>query len=638
MKRFLSLALVIALVLTMCPLVFAEATYNEAPELAALVEAGELEPVADRLPKNPQVLTVAEVGKYGGTWTQATPDGTYNHARSHMTGYLDQNAMIYDTDKVTIIPNWLESFENDAEYKVFTFVIREGLRWSDGDYVTTEDVAFWWNDILKNTEFTSSDSYYYDATLEIVDDYTFKFVFETGKPMYYTYWAMSASSRFVWPSHYLKQFHPTYVEDIDAVLAAEEYDDWKTMLESKANNQVNPDLPVLAPWVLTVDKTQTNTLTFERNPYYYVVDQNGNQLPYIDDTVINIVESTDLMNMKIVAGEIDYQAGGLSESFSNYPMFAQYAEEMNYTLWTTPHNEPGALNFMVNIASKDPVKAPVLSNVEFRRALSLGMDRDSVIATFYSVGPHVSKKAQFSFLEDSPYYDEEWTNNYIDFNVDEANAKLDAMGMTQYDADGWRMTPNGEAFDLTVLSPSYDVQWTEVAEMVASQWRENLKLNINVTMVDPSLWGQRVNANDFDITDLTGSGCNGFQTVTNTSVQNWTAYTDGCDWGCFCFTGAYAEGEAAGIVTDEIKAQVERLNELGNIIVTTSDAAEKDASIKEVAQIWKDGLFCIGIGRRLPAIIVVKNYVKNVTEAAHGAGWDFGANGVVRADGIWFDK
>jgi len=638
MKRFLSLALVLALVLTMCPFVFAEATYNEAPELAALVEAGELEPVAERLPKNPQVLEVAEVGKYGGTWTQATPDGTYNHARSHMTGYLDQNAMIYDTDKVTIIPNWLESFENDAEYKVFTFVIREGLRWSDGDYVTTEDVAFWWNDILKNTEFTSSDSYYYDATLEIVDDYTFKFVFETGKPMYYTYWAMSASSRFAWPSHYLKQFHPTYVEDIDAVLAAEEYDDWKTMLESKANNQVNPDLPVLAPWVLTVDKTQTNTLTFERNPYYYVVDQAGNQLPYIDDAIINIVESTDLMNMKIVAGEIDYQAAGLSESFSNYPMFAQYAEEMNYKLWTTPHNEPGALNFMINIASKDPVKAPVLSNVEFRRALSLGMDRDSIIATFYSVGPHVSKKAQFSFLEDSPYYDEEWANNYIDFNVDEANAKLDAMGMTQYDADGWRMTPDGQSFDLTVLSPSYDVQWTEVAEMVASQWRENLKLNINVTMVDPSLWGQRVNANDFDITDLTGSGCNGFQTVTNTSVQNWTAYTDGCDWGCFCFTGVYAEGEAAGIVTDEIKAQVERLNELGNIIVTTSDAAEKDASIKEVAQIWKDGLFCLGIGRRLPAIIVVKNYVKNVTEEVHGAGWDFGANGVVRADGIWFDK
>jgi len=594
--------------------------------------------VAERLPKNPQVLEVAEVGKYGGLWTQATPSGTYNHAMRHMTGYLAYNGLIYDTDKVTVIPNWLASYENDAEYKVFTFAIREGLKWSDGDDVTTEDVAFWWNDLLKNTEYTASDSYYYDATLEIVDDYTFKFVFETGKPMYYTFWAFNGNSRFAYPSHYLKQFHPTYNADIAATLEAEGYDDWKTMMESKTNDQQNPELPNLGPWVLTVDPSQTNTLTFERNPYYYVVDQAGNQLPYIDDAIINVVESTDLMNMKIVAGEVDYQAAGLSESFSNYPMFAQYAEEMNYKLWTTPHNEPGALNFMINVASTDEVKAPVLSNVEFRRALSLGMDRDTIIATFYSVGPYVSKKAQFSFLEDSPYYDDAWTNSYVDFNVEEANAKLDAMGMTQYDADGWRMTPDGQVFDLVVLSPSYDVQWTEVAEMVASQWRENLKLNINVTMVDPSLWGQRIAANDFDITDLTGTGCNGFQTVTNTSVGDWTAYTSSNGWGNYALTGVYAEGEAAGIVTDEIKAQAARLNELGNIIVTTADQAEKDAAINEVADIWEEGLFCLGIGRRLPAIIVVKNYVKNVTEEVHGAGWDFGANGVVRADGIWFDK
>ena len=157
MKRFLSLALMLALVLTMCPFAFAEATYNESPVLAAKVEAGELPPVAERLPVNPQVLEVAEVGKYGGTWTQATPSGTFNHAMRHMTGYLSINGLIYDTDKVTVIPNWLASYENDAEYKVFTFAIREGLKWSDGDPVTTEDVAFWWNDILKNTEYTASD-------------------------------------------------------------------------------------------------------------------------------------------------------------------------------------------------------------------------------------------------------------------------------------------------------------------------------------------------------------------------------------------------------------------------------------------------------------------------------------------------
>ena len=73
------------------------------------------------------------------------------------------------------------------------------------------------------------------------------------------------------------------------------------------------------------------------------------------------------------------------------------------------------------------------------------------------------KKAQFSFLESSPYYSEEWANSYIEYDVAGANAKLDEMGMTQYDSNGWRMTPNGEAFDLTLLSPNYDAQWAEVA-------------------------------------------------------------------------------------------------------------------------------------------------------------------------------
>ena len=238
--------------------------------------------------------------------------------------------------------------------------------------------------------------------------------------------------------------------------------------------------------------------------------------------MITIVESTDLMNMKIIAGEVDVQAAGLSESFSNYPLFAQYADEMNYRLTTVEHNEPGALNFHFNITSVDPVKAPYLSNVEFRRALSLGMDRPTIISTFYAIGPFVSEIAQSSFLENSPYYDEEWTKQYTQFDPETANKMLDEMGMTQYDENGWRMTADGKAFDLVILVPNYDVQWGEVAEMVASEWRENLKLNINASIVEPSLWGERTEGNEFDITALTGSGDNGFLAVTTGSVDTWT--------------------------------------------------------------------------------------------------------------------
>ena len=188
MKKLLSTLLALAMVLALCPvLVSAEGTYAESPVLTEKVNAGELPPVEERLPKNPQVLVNPEVGIYGGTWRQATPQGTYNHARSHMTGYLDHNGLIYDRDNQTIIPTWLESYEHNDEYTVFTFKLREGLKWSDGEPVTMEDVEFWWNDILKNTEYTPSDTYYADCVLDKVDDWTFTFTFETPKPLYLTF-------------------------------------------------------------------------------------------------------------------------------------------------------------------------------------------------------------------------------------------------------------------------------------------------------------------------------------------------------------------------------------------------------------------------------------------------------------------
>ena len=105
MKKLLSTLLALAMVLALCPvLVSAEGTYAESPVLTEKVNAGELPPVEERLPKNPQVLVNPEVGIYGGTWRQATPQGTYNHARSHMTGYRDHNGLIYDRDNQTIIP------------------------------------------------------------------------------------------------------------------------------------------------------------------------------------------------------------------------------------------------------------------------------------------------------------------------------------------------------------------------------------------------------------------------------------------------------------------------------------------------------------------------------------------------------
>ncbi len=638
MKNFLSLLMAFALVAMLMPASLAEsATYAEAPVLAARVEAGELPPVDERLPEDPMVITVAEeIGEYGGTWRQAVAIGAKGHALGHMGFPIGFSMIMYGQDNSTIIPNLASSYEVNADYTEFTFTMRRGMKWSDGVEVTMADVQFWWEDILHNAEINPSIIEWEGVEIEYIDDYTFKLIYPESRPLQLARFAYASNSRFIYPAHYLKQFHAGYLTEDELAARMEElnFSDWVSMFGDRNDYQVNMELPTLAPFVMTSDPAETNTLTFVRNPYYWAVDEEGQQLPYIDECVLQIVESTDLMNMKIVAGEVDIQMAGVMESFSNYPLFAQYAEEMGYHIETNEFDEPNAMNIHFNATSVDPVKAPYLSSVDFRRALSLGMDRDTLIATFYTVGPYVSAKAQTSPIEASPYYSEEMSTQYTDYDVDAANALLDGLGMTEMDSDGYRMTANGEEFSLVILCPNYDAQWIEIMEMVASQWRENLKLNITATQVDPGLWDARVRANDFDITNCTGHS--GFSYLSTTSLDCWTGY-QGTQWNRFFMAGAYlwnTDSENAEFAF-EPTGEILRMWEIGNLVTTETDVETRDALIAESLKIQTDNLYVLGIARRLPGIIIVKDNVRNAVGLNQD--WAYGFCATSRPETYWFD-
>jgi len=116
--------------------------FNEAPMLAELVKQGKLPPVQERLPKNPVVVVpFEEIGQYGGTW------------RRVWFGLSDQwgpNKICFEypllpnKNGAEVLPNLFEDMQVSTDGRVYTFKIREGLRWSDGTPVTTEDVRFWY--------------------------------------------------------------------------------------------------------------------------------------------------------------------------------------------------------------------------------------------------------------------------------------------------------------------------------------------------------------------------------------------------------------------------------------------------------------------------------------------------------------
>ena len=642
MKKNLSLLLVLCLVLSMFSFAHAEEkTWLEAPELSAKVAAGELPPVKDRLPVDPLVVKVKDsIGTYGGTWRQSAT--SILDTIHHIGFYGGNQLLVWDETGKEVVPNIASAYQVSDDATAITITLRKGLKWSDGEPFTMEDVDFWW-DCLHNPDLTPMLGDWEGATLEKVDEYTFTITYANPMPFMLTKLAFTNTSwgtgftdgsGFFRCAHYLKQFHKDYVseEELNATLNKYGASDWTTLLLDRMNYTSNYELPTMAPFMMTVDPATTNQITFVRNPYYWAVDEEGHQLPYLDGCVINIVESIDIGIMKAIAGETDVQISTLSENFANYPLLAEHMEEQNYTLGTYDPNEPNALNITINVGHRDPDKRAVLSNKNFRIALSEGIDRAAIIASNWTVGPYASKPAQSSPIETSPYYDEEMTTQFTQFDVAEAGSLLDAMGMNQYDASGYRLSPTGAEFALVVQVPAFDDTWIEVGEAVAQQWRDNLKLNISVTSVDPSLWDTRVKNNDYDISMQTGS--TGLAVLDGTAVAKLTGYMS-MDWGTLYQAGAQIwrqNPDAEGAV--EPDEGIKRLWEIGSSLVIEPNPETRDALAREMVSVLKDNFYTLGLARRLPSAYLIKNKVHNVWPLTFN--WDYGVSGNTRPEAYWF--
>lgn len=640
MKKTLLLILALCMLLGMVPLAHAGTTYQEAPMLAEKVAAGMLPAVEMRLPEEPLVVKVKEsIGTYGGTWHQSAT--AILDTIHHIGFYGGNQLLVWDEEGREVVPNIASAYKVSEDATAITITLRKGLKWSDGEPFGMHDVEFWW-DCLNNPELTPSLGSWEGSSFTKDDDYTFTLTFADPMPFMLTKMAaanvsggFTDGSNFFRPSHYLKQFHKNYATEEELKATMEKYgaSDWVTLLLDRMSFTSNHELPTMAPFVMTVDPATTNQVTFVRNPYYWAVDEAGNQLPYIDNCVINLVESIDIGVMKAIAGETDVQITTLSENFANYPLLAEHMEEQGYTLGTFDPNEPNAMNISINTLHRDDGKRAVMGNKDFRIALSYAINREDLVASFWTVGPYAAEIAQTSPIKTSPYYSEQMSKQYTEFNPEEANRILDELGMNQYNASGWRLGPDGKEFSLVIQVPAFEDTWIEIGEAVAQQWRNNLKLDVMATSVDPSLWNTRMTSNDFDISMQTGS--NGLAVLDENAVAKLTGYTI-VDWGVWWQAGAHIwrnNPDAEGAV--EPDDGTKRLWEVGAQIVIEPNPEVRDALAKEMVQILTDNFYVIGLARRLPCAYLVKNNVHNVWPLTFN--WDYGVSGNTRPEAYWIE-
>ncbi len=289
-------------------------TFQEAPELAERVAAGELPPVEERIGTQPLVIkAVHEIGHYGGIWRRGFtgPGDVFNGWRA-ATG--PDGLLFWDYTGQTVVPNIARDWEISEEGRVITLYLREGMRWSDGTLFTADDFVFWFEDIYSNVELVPRPSTYMTINgkpgiLEKVDDYTIRLVFPDPYYLIETVLAGSTSldgharqgrsgMGLFAPAHYMKQFHPTYTseEDLNAMVEEAGFDNWRSLFLARNDWSLNPDLPVVTPWKVT-SPINTPTWELERNPYSIWVDTEGNQLPYIDKVVMTLAENLEVLNL-----------------------------------------------------------------------------------------------------------------------------------------------------------------------------------------------------------------------------------------------------------------------------------------------------------------------------------------------------
>ncbi|MEZ4664631.1 MAG: ABC transporter substrate-binding protein [Caldilineaceae bacterium] len=490
----------------------------EAPALAAMVADGSLPELSERIPVNPKV--VAEVdgpGQYGGIWRMGLNGGQDNALLVRTMAY--EHLVRWTPDWTGIEPNIAESYEASDDATEYTFHLREGMRWSDGEPFTADDMVFWAESIIGNAEFEATHNVpsWLTAngaavTVEKIDDYTVKFVFAGPNGLFIQRLATPSGAELTrWPAHYCSQFHPDFnTDNLDALIAEADATDWVNLMELKCAGVPgtpydarwqNSDLPTLNPWILTTAYGAGTQVVAERNPYYWKVDTAGRQLPYIDKIVYDIGEDVDVLVLKALNGEIDMQDRHIA-SLSNKAVFADNMEAGGYHFFESIPSGMNNIAIALNLTHKDPVRREMFQNKDFRIALSHAINRQEIIDVVY-VGQ--GEPYQLAPRPTSPFYNERLAKQYTEYDPDLANEILDGIYHDK-NADGIRIGPDGEPLTLVVDVTSNQQDRIDALGLIQGYWKAvGVDMQLSNSMDRSLLYTQRFH-NEHDVSVWGGDG------------------------------------------------------------------------------------------------------------------------------------
>ncbi len=582
---------------------------GEAPILKELIAEGKLPPLNERVPTEPLVLEgVDHVHNYGGTWMRLGSNASEVYCVANRLGYA--HIVRWSPMGKPIVPHVAKNFTVSDDNRVYTFELRKGMKWSDGHPYNTDDIKYNWEMEENDPMLASSPSQVYRfqgklAKIEFLDKYNFKITFDKPNPLFlpkiagaYGRWLCNS------PAHFLKRFHPRIGDQKLIEKLQDKYGlPSAKSVYRKIKDVTNPELPRITPWIIK-RPVKGSPSEAVRNPYYFVVDSAGNQLPYLD-RIIFTARSSNMITLSAASGEVSMQNKKIDPS--QYTLLMGNSQKEGYQLyhWTSQ----GRSNFTIyfNLEYKVNPDKPetkwlkkTISSKEFRRAMSISIDRQRMIDSEFN---GIVEAAQLSPSRSSYFFNEEVYKSATEYDPETACKLLDNLGLSKRDSEGYRTFPDGSHMSIYFSIPTPDD--AERAQFVVDDWKR-VGVRVIIRVLGLHLMKRRVTAGEAEMF------------LSNSVIQFFPlrpcfSFAPGVDlWyeagGMFGSKDSESLKHKAPPKDSDLYKSLKYYSEAKKY----SDPAKQKIYLDKMLQIVADNVWQINIATPLPVLAIVKDGFKNV--------------------------
>ncbi|HHT74166.1 MAG TPA: hypothetical protein GX008_10685 [Firmicutes bacterium] len=644
-------------------------SFKEAPMLAELVKKGELPPVEERLPVASDVMVepdLMSVGKYGGSLVITSNDSGH----WDWGPWVEQSMFRFKQDgSGQVEPNVAKAFYSNEDATVWTIELREGMRWSDGHPFTADDVVFYYDHMSTpalNPDRTpvpvDAEGYYpaytskpyncytvikdgktYWAEFNKIDDYTFTVTFAAPKPNFPEAVAVDNKWMFL-PKHFYKNYvarkdgvtdDPTFplITEEEALANANrdfgmQWDNYSTM--SRSIGYYHWDyaiVPQLRSFIAVKNNWNRVGEVYElvRNPYFWKVDSEGNQLPYLDSIKVVIINDAEQTALKQAAGELDISPIRPAD----YATVVRPTQSTHSVVSWSTLDWQGAFGLALCQTAKDLDKRALFQDARFREALSIAVDRNLLNMTLMN---GQSRPQQAAPSPGALGYDPEWLTKWTEYNVERANQLLDEITEPWDRKEGTYRKMKGTNRDVEIVISISDpsVEGNYITLLQSAYKAIGVKV---LDKVDPEVM-KSVLTNDveakFEGVSITSPAIRPDQIVPMRNFSGWY--------------GAYGKWFEDGKTT--ANGGIEPTGDILELInayeaIKAAAGPDRDQIVAEnVAKIYelhKKNIWIIGFLAPLPRYWLVNNAVRNFPE---NVVWcdEYRFASMARAEQLWLDR